>query len=299
MKKLIPISLISLIVSTLVIMTSCGNQSSNEKSTVAVKDGFIAARVDSVSLNGYTFAEAEILVRNFLKNGFSAEKQTSIWFSKTYIDTLDSVLTREGADGIRIYFARKDKKNELVIVSTMKSKNLHPRDSTPTHRDNFVHKSNFFQPGNNSHILGLSENGVPEARLHAAAGNDCANLPCNSSGHAISCEQGHRWVNQFKQEPFTTSSIWYSIELLHSWKQELGRAVVNGLKGDGIRIYFAKNDKNKNVLVFTTTRENNKKRTDFYDCASDITRQTSPGGNGFVADNGEECPNNCNDVTWQ
>lgn len=275
----------------LLVFSACGNQSSNK--AVGSSNETMAARADSVTLNGYTFAEADEMARSFLKNGFSTEKQTSLWFSKNYIDSLETILSLEGADGIRMYFARNGKKNALVIVSTIQSEN-----TTPTHIDNFDHKSNFFQPGNNPHTLGLSENGVPEARLHAAKSTDCSSLPCNSSGNTISCEQGHRWVSQFNGGPITTSSIWYPIELLHSWKQELDKAVTKGLKGDGIRIYFARNDKNRNILVFTTTRENKKKRTDFYDCNSGMANKDGDGNNGFVADNGEECPNNCNDITW-
>lgn len=277
--------------------SACGNQASDNTKGSGSSTELMATQVDLVTLNGYTFKQADTMVNTFLRESHSAEKQTSIWFSKTYIDSLDAILPGEGADGIRIYFAREGEKNALIIVSTRQSKAA-TKTSFANHKDYFEHKSKFFQPGNNTHITGTIENGVPEARLHAGIDKDCSNLPCNSLGNTIPCKQGHKWVNQFRQDTVTTKSIWYPIELVHSWKKELDRAVANGLKGDGIRIYFAKNDKNKSMLVFTTTRENKMKRTDFYDCSSNITQKDGDGNNGFVADNGEECPNNCNDVTW-
>lgn len=279
------------------IFSACGNQASNNANSSDTSNGLMPAHADLVTLNGYTFAEAETMVKQFLNESHSAEKQTSIWFSKNYIDSLDVILPKEGADGFRIYFARKGERNALVIVSTRQSKAA-SKNSVANHKDYFDHKSSFFQPGNNPNTIGISENGVPEARLHAAIDKDCSNLPCNNSGNTISCEQGHKWVSQFRPDTVTTKNIWYPIELLHSWKQELDKAVLNGLKGDGIRIYFAKNDKNNSLLVFTTTRENKKKRTDFYDCATNMAQKDGGGNNGFVTDNGEECPNNCNGITW-
>lgn len=283
----------------LLIIASCGSPAPGDKNKSAAENESMAAAADSVTLNGYTFAEAETMVRSFLREGYGSEKQTSIWFSKTYIDSLDTILRSEGADGFRIYFARKGSKNTIVMVATKKTKIKNPKDTTLfTHRDHFTLKSLFLKPGKNSEILGISENGVPEARMYSAAESDCTILPCNESINTISCEQGRQWVNRFSQAPITTTSLWYPIGLLQSWKKELDAAVANKADGDGIRIYFAKNDKGRNVFVMSTTRIiNGQKRTDYYEC---YYRDPEKGIKKIdVSDNGEECPNNCNDLTWQ
>ena len=289
----------------LLIIASCGSPSSGDKEKSAAEIGPMAAVVDSVTLNGYTFAQAETMVRTFLREGYSTEKQTSIWFTKRYIDSLDNILSLEGADGFRIYFAKKGGKNTIIMVSTKQSNNLHPRDSIPTHKDYFGHKSTFLQPGNNPDILGISENGVPEARLYSPSESDCTNLPCNKLINTISCVEGRKWVNQFSQGgPITTTSLWYPKKLIEAWKKELDAVVPNNIDGagDGIRIYFAKNDLNRNVFVMTTTRiKNGQKGTDYYECYAKNLTEAIPDKTKKrdISDNGEECPNNCNDLTWQ
>ena len=282
----------------LLIIASCGRPAPSDNDKTSAEKRNMAAPADSVTLNGYTFAEAEIMVRSFLREGYSSEKQTSIWFSKTYIDNLYKILDFEVADGFRIYFAKKSGKNTIIIVSTKKSENIHPATSMPTHKDYFEHKSSFLQPGNNSEILGTRENGVPEALMYSAAGSDCTSVPCNTSVNTISCQDGHRWINQFNQGLKTTTSLWYPIELLKYWKLELDSAIANKAEGDGIRIYFAKKDNGSNIFVMTPTRiKNGKKRTDYYECYSKSLNTKF--NEKRVADNGEECPNNCNDLTWQ
>lgn len=284
----------------LLIMASCGSPAPGDKDKSATEHKTMPAYADSVTLNGYTFAQAETMVRSFIKNGYSSEKQSSVWFSKTYVDNLESILVSEDLDGIRIYFARNGAKNTIVIVATKKTNIQNPGNPNLfTHRDYFTIKSPFFQPGNNPDNSGISENGVPEARMYSPAGSDCTTIPCNTLRNTISCEQGHRWVNRFNQGPVTVTSLWYPKELIQSWKKELDTAVENKADGDGIRIYFAKNDRDRNVFVMTTTRiKNGQKRTDYYECYSKspktVYAKMLP-----VNDNGEECPNNCNDLTWQ
>ncbi len=284
----------------LLVIVSCGRTAPGDKDTSAAENGSMVAHADSVTLNGYTFAEAEIMVRSFLREGYSSEQQTSIWFSKTYIDSLDTILKNEDADGFRIYFAKKDGKNRIVMVATKKTKINHPNDPKLfTHRDHFTIKSPYLQPGNNSEILGTPENGDPGARMHSAVASDCTNVPCNKLINTISCEEGHRWVNQFSKGPITTTSLWYPIELIQSWKLELDSAVANKADGDGIRIYFAKKDNGRNIFVMTSTRiKNGQKRTDYFECYNKILKESIQKKLN-VFDNGEECPNNCNDVTWQ
>lgn len=292
MKKINYIPLILLIVA------SCANPAPGDKDK---SETAVAVQTDSVTLNGYTFAEAETMVRSFIRDGYSPEKQSSIWFSKNYIDNLESILVPEGIDGIRIYFARKGAENKIVIVATKETKIQNPKDPNIfTHRDYFTIKSPFFKPGNNPDILGISENGPPEALMYSAAESDCTTIPCNTLRNTISCAEGNKWVNQFSQGgPLTTTSLWYPIEVIQTWKKELDAAIQNNADGDGIRIYFAKNDKHRNIFVMTTTRiKDGQKRTDYYECyfKHPLTNNQEKIA---VNNNGEECPNNCNDVTWQ
>ena len=278
----------------LLIIASCGSPAPGDKNKSAAENESMAAAADSVTLNGYTFAEATTIVKNFRNDPVSSDARTSIWFSKEYIDSLSKILPLENVDGFRIYFAKKDGKNSIVMVATKDTIVKNPNGTTSKiHQDYFELKSAFFKSASTENS-GIIENDVPLDGIATASAANCTGIPCNKSLNAISCVQGKKWVNQFGKDSIKTRNLWYSIRLIHFWKDELDAAVRKGGKGDGIRIHFARNDKGKHVFVVVTTRDDGQKRSDYYNCYSDEKNKFLG-----VDDNGEECPNNCHGATWE
>lgn len=278
----------------LLIISACNNgtkDSTNSADTVAAD---LDAAADSVTLNGYTFAEAETMVKSFRKDPVSSNARTSIWFSKEYIDSLSAILPKENVDGFRIYFARKGGKNALVMVATRQTTIRNPDDSSKfIQQDYFELKSAFFKSAGTVNS-GMIEHDAALAGIAIASAADCSGTPCNKSPNGISCVQGKKWVNQFGKDSINIRNLWYSIKLIHYWKDELDAAVRNGGKGDGIRIYFARKDSGNHAFVIVTTRDNGQKRSDYYNCYSDDHQKSKN-----TDDNGEECPNNCHGATWE
>ena len=278
----------------LLIIASCGSPAPGDKNKSAAENESMHAPADSLTLNGYTFAEATSMVKEFRKDPVSSHARTSLWFSKAYIDSLSQILPKEGVDGFRIYFAKKNGKNDIVTVETKDTTINNPDGTTSIiHQDYFELKSAFFktagrvEAGNIIHDAPLS--GIANASLA-----DCTEIPCNKSPNSISCIQGKRWVNQFRKAPINIRNLWYSIDLIHYWKAELDAAVRKNKKGDGIRIYFAKKDNGNSALVMVTTRDNGTKGSDYYECYNDDKANILG-----VDDNGEECPVMCHGSTWE
>jgi len=278
----------------LLIIASCGSPAPGDKNQSAADNESMAAAADSVTLNGYTFAEATSMVKEFRRNPVSSNARTSIWFTKEYIDSLSKILPDENVDGFRIYFAKKNGKNAIVMVATKDSTVNNPDGTTSIiHQDNFELKSAFFKTGGRVEI-GDIKHDEALAGIAIASVAECTETPCNKSLNSISCKQGKKWVNQFKKEGINIRNLWYSIDLIHNWKAELDAAVRKGAKGDGIRIYFAKKDKGNTTLVMVTTRDNGAKRSDYYNCYNDDKKKILD-----VSDNGEECPVMCHGSTWE
>lgn len=278
----------------LVIIASCGSPAPGDKNKSAAENKTMAAPADSLTLNGYTFAEAEAMVKSFRKDPVSSDARTSIWFSKEYIDSLSKILPDENVDGFRIYFAKKSGKNAIILVATRQTTTINPDYPNKfIQQDYFELKSAFFKTASTENS-GIIENDEPLAGIATASAANCTGIPCNKSLNAISCVQGKKWVNQFGKDSIKTRNLWYSIRLIHFWKNELDAAVRKGGKGDGIRIHFARNDKGIHVFVVVTTRDNGQKRSDYYNCYSEEKNKFLG-----VDDNGEECPNNCYGATWE
>ncbi len=278
----------------LLIIASCGSPAPGDKNKSTAENESMLAPADSLTLNGYTFADATSMVKDFRKNPVSSDARTSIWFSKEYIDSLSQILPQEGVDGFRIYFAKKNGKNDIVMVATKSTTIVNPDDPKKfVQQDYFELRSAFFKTARTENS-GIIENDATLAGISTASAANCTAIPCNKSLNAISCLQGKKWVNQFGKDSIKTRNLWYPIRLIHFWKEELDAAVRKGGKGDGIRIHFARNDKGKHIFVVVTTRDNGTKRSDYYNCYSDEKNKFLG-----VDDNGEECPNNCHGSTWE
>jgi len=278
----------------LMIIASCGSPAPGDKNKSAAENESMLAPADSLTLNGYTFAEATSMVNEFRKDSVSSDKRTSIWFSKEYIDSLSKILPEENVDGFRIYFAKKDGKNAIVMVATKDTTVKNPDGTTSIiHQDYFELKSAFFKTGGRSEI-GEIKRDAPLDGIAIANQADCKDIPCNKLPNSITCVKGKKWMNQFKKEGINIRNLWYSVRLIQNWKAELDAAVNIGAKGDGIRMYFAKKDSGNTAIVMVTTRDNGQKKSDYYNCYNnDKTKILS------VDDNGEECPVRCHGSTWE
>ena len=278
----------------LLIIASCGSPAPGDKNKSAAENESMAAPADSLTLNGYTFAEATSMVKELRKDPVSSHARTSIWFSKTYIDSLSQILPLENVDGFRIYFAKKNGKNAIVMVATKDTTIKNPDGTTSKiHQDYFELKSAFFKTGGRVEAGNIIHD-APLSGIATASTADCTEIPCNKSLNSISCVLGKSWVNQFGKDPINIRNLWYSTRLIHYWKAELDAAVRKGAKGDGIRIYFAKKDNGNTALVMVTTRDNGTKRSDYYNCYNDNKKNILD-----VNDNGEECPVMCHGSTWE
>lgn len=279
----------------LLILSACSSGTKNSSDSADTLTAVGTARADSVTLNGYTFAEAETMVRSFRKDTLSTNVRTNIWFSKDYIDSLSKILPKENVDGFRIYFARKDGKNAIVMVATRDTTKKNSDGSiSKIHQDYFELESDFFKTAGTLNT-GKIENDTTLAGIAIASDAECNDNLCKMSPNGIACSQAKKWINNFGKGPVNIRNLWYSINLIHYWKNELDAAVKKGKKGDGIRIYFAKKDTGNNAFVMVTTRDNGKKYSDYYTCYSDNKSNKSI----LADDNGEECPNNCHGATWE
>lgn len=249
------------------------------------------AATSGFTLNGYSFAEAEQMVRTFQRNPVSLDDHTSVWFDKQFIYDLHEKLPNEFINGFRFYFAAKDGHNALIMVATQESNDVND-EGKHYPIDHFKLMDPYFRSNNknrgdisvNKPLVGISN-----------AGSDCTSAtPCNKSPKAITCDNGRKWVNAFGRGKIKTRSLWYPKSLIDFWKTELEAAESKGADGDGIRVYFAKKSKHVHVFVSVTTRiVEGDARRDYYKCYSD-DKESFIG----VDDNGEECPNSCQGATW-
>src|SRR5476651_463751 len=71
-----------------------------------------------MTLDGIDSATAIKMFKDFLSNPGTYNTPTSVWYSRAFVDRVDAVLHKEGADGFRVYFTRTaDGKNALALVS--------------------------------------------------------------------------------------------------------------------------------------------------------------------------------------
>ncbi|MBB5397383.1 hypothetical protein [Mucilaginibacter sp. AK015] len=287
MKKLLLLSCVPLM------LTAC-NSNSSKTPTDSTLQAQTAMDADSthirsraialpelITLNGLSLTKADVYVSDFINNPSVYKSATSIWFSKAYVNTIKKMLEKEGADGIRIYFAKHSNGHNIAIVST--------REIGTTHQDYFEHSDPFLKTPDAIGVVNYTTgNG---ATLYDRSPNCPINDNCNASyDHYLSCSEAAARVKNFTNDKFVTTSEWFDIGLLDNLCKELDST--DG--ADGIRIYYARNTnprKNTHGFVITTTKtsgSNSGIHEDYYTCSSRFRD----------LDNGEQCPTNCNGVTW-
>lgn len=247
-----------------------------------------------ISLNGYSIYDADNMVYRF-DNGRTKDdnSKTNVWFSKGLFHNLYILLSKENADGIRIYFASETTGNNIIVVSTRDGGINSNAASGKNHFDYFEHAAAFLMSAQSNGDIKV-DHGSPGsgALLYNSSppchGNDCSISP----EHDLKCDTAYRWVNNYSldmKDTTNTKSEWFDLKLIGKLDTELQKGT--GLDSpDGLRIYFAKNKKYQKLtfIMVTTKSVDGVPHTDYYEC--------------FVAkkqltDNGEQCPNNCAGAT--
>jgi len=248
------------------------------------------------------------MVNLFIKDpgSYTDTSQTCVWFTKAALDSMYSVLLRNKADGVRFYFARtvEDHKYTIIAIST---KDGGP-DTSKKSRNGRIH-ADFFESDSLS-VDAKGKLGLVTPQLGAllySKTSPCAAIPdtCPKLFHYITCDKAYKMVNYYGSDVINATSSWYDIYLIE--------ALVKSLKkynGDGLRIYFARHlEIHKNTPADTihrhgfaliTTAKASNIHTDYYGCLDSIPSAKNPQHylTGGAADEGEECPTNCNGVTW-
>ena len=291
-----------LLIGAVLIYASCKQGGSNQTATADAS----VSKIDSNSytLNGIPFRKANKMVNLFIKDpgSYTDTSQTCVWFTAAALDSMYQTLLRTKADGIRFYFARtvENHKYTVVAVST-KFAGLDSVTKRKIHADFFeMDTINIDAKGK----LGLIT--PAQGALLYSKTSPCPSTPdtCPKIFHYITCNEGYKMVNYYGSDPINATSSWYEITLIE--------ALVKSLKtnhGDGLRIYYARHLKTGGIsptdtihrhgFALITTAATNQIHVDYYGCLDSIPVPNHPhrfyvGG----ADNGEECPNNCNGVTW-
>ncbi|RYU89371.1 hypothetical protein EWM62_13660 [Mucilaginibacter terrigena] len=285
MKKLL--LLLSLIPLMMAACTSNGDKPAADTTalTTAAKSHLnsLNALPELITLNGVPLATADTFVSNFINKPSVYKSPTSIWFSKAYVDSLKALLYKEGADGFRIYFATYPNGHNVIITSTRET------GVPDTHQDYFEHSSKFLKTADARGVVDYT--GRKGATLYDPALKCPGTDNCNATyTHYLKCDEAAARVKNFTNDKFLTTSEWFDIEVLDNLSKELN----GNSSADGIRIYYARNTnptKNTHGFVITTTKPsgtNSSTHDDYYTCTTKFRD----------LDNGEQCPNNCNGVTW-
>jgi hypothetical protein len=288
-------TLFMFIVSTLLSCKQINNQNSSTFATNNSKVPF------QISLNGYSITDADKMVTKFETGRTSDDiSKTNIWLSKGFIHNIYQLLLNENGDGIRIYFARNvnDDDDNVIIVSTRDVGVNSTAPSGANHIDYFEHTASFLTSSQSNGDV-LVDHG-PSTTNPSVKGALFYNptSPCTSSDtcsilpdHDLECGTAYLRVKNFsllKNDTKNTTSEFFGKKLIEKLDNELQKTK----DPSGLRIYFAKRIKDqKLVFVIATTILINGYQQDYYKCF--------PKPVSAVDDNGEQCPNNCYDVTWQ
>ncbi|MFD0766488.1 hypothetical protein ACFQZI_16625 [Mucilaginibacter lutimaris] len=285
MKKLLLLGCIPLLLAACKGKTNKDAPDSNAESTASATAKVSTTRTalpTLITLNGILLNDADRLVMDFISNSSIYKSPTNIWFSKNYLTKLKQLLEKEGADGIRIYFAKFNNGHNIILASTRKT------GERDTHRDYFEHTDPFLQTAEAKGVVDYT--GKYGATLYDPNMKCPDDDNCNISyNHYLKCSEAGERVRNFTNDKIATTSEWFDIGLLSHLMNELETNAV----ADGIRIYYARKidaDKTHGFVIVTTrpSAANKNIHEDYYTCSSPIIR----------VDNGEQCPTNCNGVTW-
>jgi hypothetical protein len=270
------------------------------KTMITKKTSDILPPTDAITLDGLGFDLANSYVKNIQKDPMSSDEKTSMWFSAKWVTNVRKLLDDEGADGFRIYFAKKENgDNTIVVVSTVKTSNS-SAPSKANHMDYFIHQPAYLATVRSSSSSEYQEDHIGDASA-ATLYKPASDSPCTNdasciitlANHRISCSDALAHVANFKKENIDTRCEWYPIWVLDALDDELTAA--KNIGADGVRVYFAKDTQGQypHSFILATTKTSGAVHKDYYEChipekeLSFITNKLS------ATDHGEECPINC------
>jgi hypothetical protein len=211
-------------------------------------------------------------------------KAASIWFKKSDIENINTLLTAESdnsipenerVDGVRFYFACDSPINgatklklSIYLVSTRPQDNTgQPKKSA--HGDYYCHTASYLGAGKfgeetyDTNIPGYGLYGVPVGGYKS-----CQNEPSNYVDEATA----YNWVTKFryaKPDPIVTESEWFP----RCFIQFLFQAIQDENSIGGLRVYLAMGENKhypgmlKDILLLVPTYAD---KTDYYGCVGDV-----------------------------
>lgn len=258
-----------------------------------------------MTLNGIPKDEAALMVKSFRADRLSSDSVTSLWFSKNFIDTMlsivNSIPASEKIDGVRFYNAKKFGKNTIVMVLTQNAGPSTIHQNTTKHKDYFTAHPQL----NSMFMRSVDEyHQVPGAYLYTS--RPCPKPICPVDDNYVPCGTAAAWAQAFKTaqraspQTINTLSMWYSLNLFKKLKKLMMRATTGTQVGDGFRVYFVRNDRDKsNFIIVPTMKSANGNHEDDYTCdinkfSKDLDEKVARDPN----DRGEECPVFCDEMEW-
>jgi hypothetical protein len=272
-----------------------------------------------ISLNGLDSVTALKMIDNFnkIKSVDKTPLPASIWISSVELHDMIILLEAERdsdiahrnpkdtdrlkglTDGVRVYFAcdtmatNPHNSTSIIITSTKDNGKSTSPDSVclsgRRHLDYYTHSLNFdlFKIGD---IEGEICNGGPACvgdSLYIPSKNPSDRV--DSKPYSLSRKKAEKMVQNFYNHPINTEGEWFNLSELVRIDQDP--------KYDGIRFYFATNDKGSNpefsgkdCFIITTTAYSKQigAYVDYFNTSGGTNTIASP------QDNGELCPTNCN-----
>ncbi len=251
----------------------------------------LAARV---TMNGMPFDEAEKMVLEFLDHRNSSHPTTSVWFPTAFITQIISAVEKDDINGVRFYFAKDKLKNTVIPVATKEGPEMSHRHQRPVNIDffDFSESLAYIKP----------EVDYRDGGLYTMI---CDGANCAPTSSSIPCSTAVEWAKSFKKdqldkdEIINTTSVWYHQDFFKRLNHKLSAASKDGIKSDGIRLYFIRNKQHRDGFVFFTTYENGSLHTDNTKCYDlDPMFFVKKLTGGTPDDRGEECPIFCPGTTW-
>ncbi len=286
-------------------LVGCNQQKQEVKSTkfAAISPSATpkAPVIKEIALNGLDYAQADVMVRRYIRSYHSANPVASFWFNEDFLDAMNIVLKNEGADGVRIYFA-KDSRDSLALVMVSTRPNGTTSIGKPSHKDYFNHSTTLLDA---SYAKGTpAYAAVKGAGLYTLSRNAPGCPP--RSPHYLAAGLAATWARKFRDDQpagnpplrIRTSNVWYHADLFGEIKTYLNEAKAKALPADGFRIYVVrKDDRDQTVsLVIVPTYADATDPAvhhDYYDCLNKKSSVRAP------SDNGKECPSWCeDDPSW-
>ncbi len=243
------------------------------------------------SLNGYTLQESKDMIKPFNPTGRQKPLVTCVWFDRTTILNMVTLLNTEAkkgrhTDGIRIYFAKVGNNYTVVIVSTYDTATHNPMspEQDSFHDDYWDHDSTDLFKMNPSVLHGEpcygTDNCKTQALLYQNLNNSDTCKWYADNPHYLSQADCRNMVYAFTQQKtnINTKGEWFDLKLLNAFADLLKKTN----NTDGVRIYFAKHvsqndtqypdyyDQNAFVIVPTQTIPNSNpviSKQDLFDCS--------------------------------